>query len=213
LAYTRFIYEACALHLPDPVAYWTNLRDRQLKLVEYLKDKREVLVKGPGIELRFNFEGRLWASAHGNENFPDGEIYTGPVEDSVNGYVRFNLPTIYGGHEVTGVYLVFRDGAVVEASADKGEDFLLSQLDADEGARRLGEFAIGTNDGIQEVTGSTLFDEKIGGTIHMALGQSYPETNGVNESAVHWDMVHGMKDGGEIHIDGKLFYQAGEFKV
>jgi aminopeptidase len=213
LAYTQFIYEACALHLDDPLSHWKAMRDRQLKLVDYLEDKSEVAVKGPGIDLKLSLEGRSWVSAHGEKNFPDGEIFTGPVEDSVNGYVEFNMPSVYVGREVRGVHLEYKEGVVVEASASKGEDFLLAQLDTDEGARRMGEFAIGTNYGIKDVTGSTLFDEKIGGTIHMAIGRSIPGTGGENESTVHWDMVHDMKDGGEIYIDDKLFYQAGEFKI
>jgi aminopeptidase len=213
LAYTKFIYEACALHLDDPLSHWQAVRERQLKLVEYLDDKSEAVIKGPGIEMSLSLEGRSWVSAHGERNFPDGEIFTGPVENSVNGYVEFNMPSVYMGREVRGVRLVYKDGKIVEASAEKGEAFLLSQLDTDEGARRMGEFAIGTNTGIQEVTGSTLFDEKIGGTIHMAVGLSLPNTGGENESVVHWDMVHDMKDGGEIYVDGELFYQAGEFKV
>lgn len=213
LEYTRFIYNAAAFHLDDPVAHWKSVRDFQTRITEYLADKSEAVIKGPGIDMSFNFKDRVWVSAHGDCNFPDGEIFTGPVEDSVNGTVEFNLRTIYGGREVNGVRLEFKDGRVVDASAEKNEEFLLNQLDLDEGARSLGEFAIGTNWDIQDVTGSTLFDEKIGGTIHMAVGRSIPESKGVNISAVHWDMVHDMKDGGEIYIDGELFYKSGEFLI
>ena len=210
-AYRQFVYEACGFHLEDPVAYWSEMRDTQTKLATFLADKSHAELKGPGIDLSFDFKDRVWVSCHGTVNFPDGEIFTGPIEDSVNGHVAFNLRTMYGGREVNGVKLMFKDGVVVEASADKNEDYLLSQLDMDEGARRLGEFAIGTNFNIQRVTGSTLFDEKIGGTIHMALGRSIPDSLGVNQSAIHWDMVHDMKDGGEIRIDGELIYQNGRF--
>lgn len=212
-AYSDFVYRACGLHHEDPVAYWQEVSEQQTRWVNYLKDKTHFEVKGPDIDLSFDFPGRTWISAHGKLNFPDGEIFTGPVEDSVNGTVRFNLPTIFGGREVDGVRLTFRDGVVVEATADKNEDYLLTQLDLDEGARRLGEFAIGTNWGVDRVTGSTLFDEKIGGTIHMALGASLPGTGGVNESQVHWDMVHSLKDDGEIYVDGELINRCGEFLI
>jgi aminopeptidase len=213
LAYTKFIYEACAFHLDDPIAHWEGVRDKQTRLVDYLSDKEEAVVKGPGIDMRFNFKERVWISCHGEKNFPDGEIFTGPIEDSVNGTVEFNLRTVYGGREVSGVRLEYKDGKIIDASATKNEEFLLSQLDIDEGARRMGEFAIGTNWDIQRVTGSTLFDEKIGGTIHMAVGFSIPDSKGTNVSSVHWDMVHDMKDGGEITIDGKPFYRAGKFLI
>ncbi|NDJ75687.1 MAG: aminopeptidase [Chloroflexi bacterium] len=214
LAYTAFMYKACALDQDDPVAHWQALRERQDVLVNWLKGKHHAEVKGPGIEMSFDFAGRDWVNCWGDENFPDGEIFTSPVEDSVNGHVEFNFPTNYGGREINGVKLTFKDGVVVEASAEKGEDYLLSQLDLDDGARRLGEFAIGTNLGIQQFTGNTLFDEKIGGTVHMAVGRGFIESQSENlDSMVHWDMVHDMKDGGEIHIDGELFYRAGEFMV
>ncbi len=213
LAYTEFMYKACALDQPDPIAYWEALRERQARLVDWLKGKQRCEVRGPGIELTFEFGGRTWDNSWGDNNFPSGEIFTSPIEATVNGHVAFSFPTVYGGHEVSGVKLRFEDGLVVEASAAKGEAFLLSQLDLDEGARMLGEFAIGTNTGIQQFTGETLFDEKIGGTVHMALGESFAELGGTNRSQVHWDMVHDMKQGGEIHIDGELFYQNGQFVI
>lgn len=212
-AYEDFVYRACGLDQPDPVAYWIAFRDKQERLVAWLADKKHAEVRGPGIDMSFDFQGRLWVSCHGALNFPDGEIFTSPVEDSVNGTVEFNFPSVYQGFEVDGVKLRFENGVAVEASASKGEAFLLSQLDTDAGGRRLGEFAIGTNMGVQQLTRSILFDEKIGGSIHMALGRSYAEAKGLNQSAIHWDMVHNMKDGGEIVIDGELFYRSGEFLV
>jgi aminopeptidase len=210
LAYTEFVYQACGLDQPDPVAYWTAFRDRQTRLVDWLKGKRHAEVRGPGVDLSFDFADREWESCHGTVNFPDGEIFTSPVEASVNGHVHFNYPSDYGGREINGVQLTFKDGKVIDACASKSEDYLLGQLDMDDGARYLGEFAIGTNNGIQKFTHSILFDEKIGGSIHMALGHSVrPE--GQNKSAIHWDMVHNMKDGGEILIDGELFYKSGDF--
>lgn len=212
-AYSRFVARACGLDQPDPVAYWQQMREQQEHLVDYLSDKTHAEIKGPGIDLAFDFPARPWISCHGELNFPDGEIFTSPVEDSVTGTVAFNFPSIYQGYRVEGVELRFENGVAIEARAAKGEEFLLSQLDMDEGARRLGEFAIGTNKGVQEVTGSILFDEKIGGSIHMALGRSYEESKGVNQSVIHWDMVHDMKDDGTIIIDDELFYKAGEFLV
>lgn len=212
-AYQEFVYKACGLDQPDPVAHWQAFREKQERLVAWLRDKQHAQVKGPGIDLSFDFGGRPWVSAHGTVNFPDGEIFTSPVEDSVNGTVAFNFPCIYLGNQVEGVRLRFENGVAVEATASKGQDYLVHTLDTDEGARRLGEFAIGTNMGIQRMTRNILFDEKIGGSIHMALGRSYEETGGVNQSAIHWDMIHSMKDGGEIWIDGQLFYRAGEFLI
>ncbi len=147
------------------------------------------------------------------KNFPDGELFTGPVEDSVNGWIRFTYPAIYNGREVDGIELHFESGKIVKASATKGEDLLLSTLDTDAGARYLGEFAIGTNKGVTQFTRNILFDEKMGGTIHVAAGASYPDTGGKNESAIHWDMICDMRSGGEIIVDGELFYKDGEFKV
>lgn len=212
-AYREFIYGACGLNHPDPVAYWTGLRAKQERLINWLSDKHHLDVRGPGIDLSLDFTGRNWINCWGNKNFPDGEIFTSPVEESVNGHVAFSYPTVYGGRALSGVELTFKDGVVVEAHAQKGEDYLLQQLDLDAGARRLGEFAIGTNYGIQQFTGEVLFDEKIGGSIHMALGNSIEEAKGVNESQIHWDMVHDMQNGGEIRVDGELFYQDGKFAV
>ncbi|NDJ79109.1 MAG: aminopeptidase, partial [Chloroflexi bacterium] len=144
---------------------------------------------------------------------PDGEIFTGPVEDSANGWVRFTYPAYYQGNEVKGVELEFKDGLVVNAQADTNLDYLNSVLDTDAGSRRLGEFAIGTNRDVQQFTGSILFDEKIGGTVHMAVGQGYAETGSVNESLVHWDMICDMRQGGTIHVDGELLYENGEFVI
>ena len=152
-------------------------------------------------------------NSDGVNNMPDGEIDTSPIEDSVEGWIRFTYPAIRQGKEVEGVELKFEKGKVVEASAEKNQDFLISILDTDGGARYLGEFAIGTNKRINRFIKNILFDEKIGGTIHMALGFGYPETGSVNKSAIHWDMICDMRDGGQIFADGELFYESGEFKV
>ena len=213
LDYTEFVYKACALDRDDPVAYWQEFRDRQARFIDWLADKSHCEVRGSGIEMSFDFDGRQWVNCHGKKNFPDGEIFTSPVEETVNGHVEFNMPSVYAGRELSGIKLTFKDGLVTEASADKGEEFLYSQLDADDGSRYLGEFAIGTNMGIQEFTGEILFDEKMGGTIHMALGLGLEDAGGINKSVVHWDMVHSMMDGGEVYIDGELFYKSGEFML
>jgi aminopeptidase len=211
--YEDFVYRSCMVHLDDPVAYWKKIAAEQQRLVDWLKGKGRVEVKGEHIDLTLSIKGRTFINADGKKNMPDGEIFTGPVEDSVNGWVRFTYPAIYGGREVDGVELKFVDGKVVEAHAGKGEDFLISVLDTDPGARYLGEFAIGTNEFIQQFTRSILYDEKIGGTVHMAVGASYPDTGAVNQSSVHWDMICDMRSGGEIIVDGDLFYKDGKFSV
>lgn len=211
--YEDFVYGACMVHLDDPVAYWRAKSAEQQRLIEWLKGKGEIVVRGENIDLTLSVQDRVFVNADGTCNFPDGEIFTGPVEDSVNGWVHFTYPAIYRGREVNGVELWFEDGKVVKATASKGEDYLRAILDTDEGACYLGEFAIGTNEGIQQFTRNILFDEKIGGTVHMAVGAGYPETGSRNESAVHWDMICDMRTGGEIIIDGERFYKDGEFEV
>lgn len=197
----------------DPLAFWEAFSRWQGQLVSYLADKRELHVVGPNIDLRLGVAGRTWLNADGHVNFPDGEVFTGPIEDAVEGWVRFTYPAIYGGKEVRDVQLRFQAGQVIEASASRGEDYLLKMLDTDEGARRLGEFAIGTNPNITRFTGHTLFDEKIKGTCHMAIGKSIPGTGGVNESAVHWDMVCDLRQDSRIYADDELLYENGDFVV
>jgi aminopeptidase len=213
LQYEEFVFRACKLHLANPGAAWRELEQTQQRLVEYLAGKNHLHVRGSHIDLKMSIAGRPFLNAAGQINFPDGEIFTGPVEDSVNGWVKFTYPAYYGGNEVTGIELTFENGLVTQAHAQKNEVFLLRTLDTDPGARRLGEFAIGTNRDIQRFTGSILFDEKIGGTVHLAVGQGYPQTGSVNTSAVHWDMICDMRSGGEIWVDGELFYRDGEFLI
>ena len=208
-----FVYGACFADREDPVAEWQKLSNMQQKLVDYLKGKKEIVVKGPHVDLTLSIEGRTFINSDGKRNMPSGEIFTGPVEESVNGWIRYSYPAIFQGREVEGIELKFDAGRVVEASATKNEAYLISVLDTDAGARYLGEFAVGTNAGIQRFTRSILFDEKIGGTIHMAVGKSYPETGGKNDSAIHWDMICDMRDGGQIFVDGELFYDSGVFKL
>lgn len=212
-AYEDFVYHACRLDQKDPVGFWQKMAKEQQRLVNYLKGKDRIDVKGENIDLTLSVKGRTFINADGKKNFPDGEIFTGPVENSVNGWVRFTYPAIYRGNEVDGVEIEFKDGKAVRASAARGEDYLRATLDTDKGARFLGEFAIGTNDGVNQFTRNILFDEKMGGTVHMAFGASYPDTGGTNESSVHWDMICDMRSGGEIYVDGELFYKNGKFKV
>lgn len=208
-----FFYHACMPDLNDPVGYWQCVSEQQDRIVHWLKGKRHVQVKAPGTDLRLSISGRPFINCAGNFNLPDGEIFTAPMEDSVEGQVYFSYPAIYGGKEVAGVRLWLERGKVVRATAEKNQDFLLATLDTDEGARRVGEFAIATNEGITRFTRQILFDEKIGGSFHMALGASYPESGGVNESAIHWDMICDLRDGGEIWVDGQLCYRDGRFVI
>jgi aminopeptidase len=211
--YADFVYRACFTDQLDPVQCWTDIYNNQQRLVDWLRGKQQVIVRGPNADLRLSIAGRAFVNSDGRHNMPSGEIFTGPVEDSVNGWVRFTYPAIRGGREVEGVELEFKDGKVVRASAEKNEDYLISQLDSDEGARYLGEFAIGTNYGIDRFTKSILFDEKIGGTIHMAVGAGYPETGSQNKSSLHWDFICDMHNDSEILVDGELFYKNGQFTI
>jgi aminopeptidase len=211
--YADFVYAATFADQPDPVGCWRAIHDTQQRLVDWLKGKRQVAVRGPNIDLTLSIDGRTFVNSDGKRNMPSGEIFTGPVEDSVNGWVKFSYPAIRAGREVEGVELEFKDGKVVAARARKNEDYLLSQLDSDAGARYLGEFAIGTNTGIQRFTKSILYDEKIGGTLHMAVGAGYPETGSLNRSSIHWDFICDMRVDSQILVDGELFYKNGQFQV
>lgn len=209
--YEEFVYRACFLDQPDPVAAWRAMSADQQRLVDWLQGKEQVRVQGPHADLTLSIAGRAFINSDGRRNMPSGEIFTGPVEESVNGWVQFTYPAIYQGQEVDGIELRFDAGKVVEATAKKGAATLHSALDTDAGARFLGEFAIGTNDGIDRFTKSILFDEKIGGTFHLAVGAGYPETGSRNRSAIHWDMICDMRDGGQIWVDDELFYDSGRF--
>jgi aminopeptidase len=197
----------------DPVSEWLKLSAMQQKKVDWLKGKKHIKLRGPHADLELSIEGRTFINSDGHKNMPSGEIFTGPVEESVNGWVRFSYPSIVAGRAVSGIELRFENGEVVRAKAEANDDLLQAQLNTDAGARYLGEFAIGTNFGINQFTGNILFDEKIGGTIHMAIGMGYPETGSKNRSAVHWDMICDMRNDSTIHVDGDLFYRNGEFVV
>jgi aminopeptidase len=211
--YEDFVYGACLLQEPDPVAAWKVLGERQQRIADWLSERQTVHISGPGVDLRVGIAGRTWLNDEGRKNFPGGEVFTGPIEDQTEGTIEFNTPGFYLSREVSGVRLRFEGGRAVEAHAAAGEAFLQEILDMDPGARVLGEFAFGLNQGIQRFTKNVLFDEKIGGTIHMALGRAYPESGGTNISAVHWDMVHDLRNGTEVRVDGELFSKNGEIVI
>lgn len=211
--YEDFVFSACLLDLNDPVGYWKHFSAWQQKIIDWLKGKNQVRVVGPETELSLSIAGRTFINCDGHENMPDGEIFTGPVENSLAGQVCFSYPAIQEGREVTGVRLWFENGKVVKATANKNEDYLLKTLDTDEGARFVGEFAVGTNEGIQRFTRQILFDEKIGGSFHLALGAGYPETGSRNQSAIHWDLICDLRIGGEIWVDEVLLYKDGKFVI
>ncbi len=209
--YERFVYGAMFLFDDDPVAGWKKLHDEQAGLIERLSHAHEVRIQADGTDLTLNVGGRTWINSDGHRNMPSGEVFTGPVESSANGTIRFDVPSTVHGTEVAGVELTFEAGKVVAARADKGDDLLQAQLETDPGARFLGELGIGTNMQIQRPTKSILFDEKIGGTVHLALGQSYGETGGTNTSAIHWDLICDLRRGGSVTLDGELFQENGWF--
>ena len=211
--YEDFVYEAEYLNAPDPIAKWKELEARQQAWVAYLDTKKELHFIGKNTDIRVGIAGRKWINCCGKENFPDGEIFTSPIENSVNGKITFSYPAIINGHEFEEVCLIVENGQIKEASCKNKENLqnLLSYLDTDEGARRFGEVAIGGNYAIHKHTKNILFDEKIGGSIHMAVGESFQEAGGLNESAIHWDMINDMTQGGKIYADGELFYENGQF--
>jgi aminopeptidase len=211
--YEDFFYAACLATDGDPVTAWQRQSDQVKHLTEWIQGKEEVRIQAEGTDITLGVAGRKWIPCVGEFNMPDGEFFTGPVEDSVNGEVAFSFPASYGGRTVSGVRFRFVDGKVVDASAEQGEDFLLEMLDTDDGARRLGELGIGTNFGIATGTKEILLDEKIGGTVHMAIGMAYPESGGTNDSAVHWDMVCDLRRGGSITVDGVELQRDGKFLV
>ncbi len=201
--YAEFVNRALFLDRPDPVAAWSQLSARQQRIVERLTTAREIRIEAEGTDLRLGVQGRTWINSNGRHNMPSGEVFTGPIEDSANGTIRFTVPSSPRGVDVAGVKLTFRDGEVVSATAERGQDYLDAALATDPGARFLGELGIGTNSGIDRPTGSTLLDEKMAGTVHLALGRSYVETGGRNPSALHWDLICDLRDGGRLTADGE----------
>jgi aminopeptidase len=211
--YEDFYYGACLVDSGDPVAEWKKVEEHSDRLVSWMEGRHEVRIQGDGTDLTLQVGGRTFLPASGKENFPDGEFFTGPIETATSGVITFSYPAIYGGRAVEGIRLEFDGGRVVDAHASKNEEFLIKTLDSDEGARVVGELGIGTNYGIDRFSGEILLDEKIGGTIHLALGESYPESGGVNKSSIHWDMVCDLRRGGRITVDGDLLQEDGKLLV
>jgi len=212
--YKEFVYKALKLDEDDPAAYWKSVKVEQEKKVEFLNKIDKIHVVGEDTDLHLSVKGRPWESCAGEQNLPDGEIFTSPLEDSANGHIRFTYPGIYQGKEVEDIYLEFKDGKVVKATASKGQELLDEVLKVDN-ADILGEFAVGTNFGITKFTKNMLFDEKIGGTMHMALGMGFPETGSKNlTAAIHWDILKDMtKPGSKILADGKVIYEEGKWLI
>jgi aminopeptidase len=211
--FAEFVFAACKLNQPDPVAAWTALHDEQARLIDWLADKHEIHVVGPDTDLRLSVKGRTWINSDGHRNFPSGEIFTGPIETSATGRVRCSFPVVTNGREIADIRLRFEAGKVVEASAAKNEEYLLQMIDTDAGARFLGEFAFGTNTDITRFTRNILLDEKIGGTVHMAIGSGYPDSGSTNRSAIHWDLICDLRQGGAVTVDGKDFLRDGRIVV
>jgi aminopeptidase len=209
--YEDFVFHAGLLDRDDPVAEWEALGKTYARLADWLDERREIRIVGDGTDLTLGVAGRTWVPCDGRENFPDGEVFTGPVETKVDGVIRFTYPASYAGRRVSGVELEFRGGEVVRAEAAEGETFLREMIALDEGARHAGEFSFGLNEAVREFTGHTLFDEKIGGTVHLALGASYPESGGQVQSALHWDLVCDLRQGSEVFADGEVVYRDGRF--
>ena len=211
--YSDFLLDTCFLNDEDPVKRWLEMEEMQSRIADILNTKSKIRFVGEKTDITFSTAGRKWISCSGKNNFPDGEIFTSPVEDSANGTVYFDFPAIYRGNEVNNITITLKDGKVVEATAEKNEDFLQKMLNLDEGASFVGEIAIGTNTNVTKITGDILLDEKIGGSIHIAFGASYPETGGKNESGLHWDIIKNMKNGGKIYADDELIYENGNFII
>jgi aminopeptidase len=211
--FEEFVFDVCFLNDADPIARWKEVSAQQQRLVDWLEGHKRVHIVGKNTDLAFSIEGRVFINSDGKRNFPSGEFFTGPVESSANGVIQFDVPSSYDGHAFEGVRLVFREGKVVEASARQGQAFLDEMLALDAGARHLGEFAFGNNPRVSRGIKNTLFDEKMGGTVHLALGNSYPETGGLNQSALHWDMVCDLRPGGEVRVDDVLFLKDGQILV
>ncbi|MDX1665601.1 MAG: aminopeptidase [Saprospiraceae bacterium] len=208
--YQQFVYRACKLYEPNPVESWLQVRSYQQKIVDFLNKRESIRFRTADTDISFSTKGRKWINSDGRSNMPSGEVFTSPVEDSVNGIIHFSFPAIYLGHEVEGVKLWVKDGFIERWEARRGKKFL-DQIFSMDGTRRFGEAAIGTNDSIDQLTKNILFDEKMGGSIHMAIGQSYLQAGGKNESSIHWDMISDMKKEGEIFADDEKIYEKGRF--
>lgn len=209
--FARFVAGALFLDRPDPVGGWRELHTFQAALIERLSKAKQIRIEADGTDITLDVSRRTWVNSDGKRNMPSGEVFTGPHETSANGVIKFTVPSSPSGVDVRGVELTFRDGQVVGATAEHGQEYLDRALSTDDGARYLGELGIGTNFGIDRAIGAILFDEKIGGTVHLALGRSYPETGGKNVSALHWDLICDLRAGGRITADGATIQENGHF--
>jgi aminopeptidase len=209
--YEDIFFKACLSDMHDPIGYWKQVEKEQEKIINRLTGRQNVHIVAEDTDLRLRIDGRIFENACGRVNMPDGEIFTAPVEESANGHVHFSYPVIYQGHEIAGAQLWFENGKVVKSFAERNEKFLNEAILMDAGAQFLGEFAIGTNSSIDRFTGQILIDEKMGGTFHLALGNSYPQTGGKNRSSLHLDMICDLRKGGEIQVDGETFFRDGKF--
>lgn len=210
--YGTFVFSACKLYADDPQAEWLKIRSSQQHIVDYLNTIDELRYKNEKTDISCSVKDRIWINSDGRSNMPSGEVFTGPIENSVNGTIYFDFPSIYSGEEAKGITLEVKDGQVIKWHAEQGQK-LLDRIMEIEGARYFGEIAIGTNYDITVPTKNILFDEKIGGTVHMAIGQSYLQTGGKNQSAVHWDMIADMSKNGYIFADGVKIYENGKFLI
>lgn len=208
--YSAFVYEACKLNSPDPIKAWKELEAEQESIKNRMDGTKEIRIIGKDTNLKLGVEGRIWENCCGYRNMPDGEVFTSPVEDTAEGTILFDIPTTFNGVEAKNVFLRFEKGKVIEARAEKGEDFLHKMLDTDDGSRFVGEIAFGLNENIRIPTKNILFDEKIGRSMHLAIGASYQETGGKNISALHWDLIKDMQHGGVVEADGKVIYKDGK---
>lgn len=213
IEYEDFVYKAVHALEKDPVAYWKHVKEVQEKYIQALNGHDKIELKGPNVDLSLSIKGRTFVNSFGLHNMPDSEIFTGPVENSLNGWVKYTFPAVEMGVVVEGAELHFEQGQVVKSSARVRQDFLQQMIATDAGSSYVGEFAFGLNKDIDRFTGQILFDEKIGGSFHMALGAGYPETGSQNNSAIHWDLICGMRQDSEVKVDGEVFYKNGEFVI
>ncbi|MGB7605363.1 MAG: aminopeptidase [Lutisporaceae bacterium] len=211
--YEDMFFNACFVSQNDYIKKWKHMHEKQNKLIDYLSQKSNITIQSEDTHLSLSVKGRKWINCDGKLNLPDGEIFTSPIENSLNGHIKFSFPAVFMGREVSDVDITFENGKVIKCKANKGQDYLEAMLDIDDGARYAGEFAIATNYNINKFTKNISFDEKIGGTIHIALGSSLPMCGGKIISSIHWDMVCDMKKGGELYADDELFYKNGKFII
>jgi aminopeptidase len=209
--YEDFVFRACHVLDDDPVGHWRRVAEELGARADELAGVRELRIVGEDTDLTAVVEGRRWRAAHGRQNMPDGEVYTSPLENGVNGTIRFGFPAVFGGREIDDLRLRFEDGCVVAAEAADGESYFTALIEMDDGARGIGELAFGLNYEIDRFTRNILFDEKIGGTIHLALGMGFADLGGLNRSTLHLDLICDLRDEGEVYADGELVWQNGRF--